>query len=74
VALLPAIFKNFKYNIMEVLFTLPVIGIMFLLPLIAGFMAKSFGRKFWPWFWLSIPLPVITQCILICLPERKAVK
>jgi len=34
-------------------------------------MAKSMGRKFWPWFLLGIPLPFIANIILLCLPVKK---
>lgn len=39
-------------------------------PLIGGIMAKSFGRKFWVWFWVSVPLPFISLIILLSLPDK----
>jgi MFS family permease len=55
---------------MEFVFALPLLFIPLVMPLIAGQMAKSFGRKFWPWFFIGIPLPFITNIILLCLPDK----
>jgi hypothetical protein len=55
---------------MEVVFGLPLLLIPFVLPIVAGLMAKSFGRKFWPWFFIGIPLPFIANIILLCLPDK----
>jgi hypothetical protein len=55
---------------MEVLFALPIIMGVIFLPMVAGFMAQSFGRRFWLWFWIAVPFPMIAHCILICLPEK----
>ena len=55
---------------MEVLFSLPILMIPFILPMIAGLMAKSYGRSFWTWFLIGIPLPLIANVILLCLPDR----
>ena len=55
---------------MEVVFALPIIFIPFIMPLITGLMAKSFGRKFWPWFFIGIPLPFIANVVLLCLPDN----
>jgi hypothetical protein len=35
---------------------------------VAGLMARSLGRSFWLWFWISIPLPFVSCIILLCLP------
>jgi hypothetical protein len=35
-----------------------------------GFMAISFGRKFWTWIWISFPLPFVSCIILLCLPRK----
>ena len=56
---------------MEVLLAIPVIMIPFLWPVLTGLMAKSFGRKFWLWFFIGIPLPFIAMVILVCLPDRR---
>jgi len=37
---------------------------------VTGQMAKSFGRKFWPWFLIGIPLPLVANIILLCLPDK----
>lgn len=55
---------------MEVLFALPLLSIPLAMPFITGQMAKSFGRKFWPWFIIGIPLPFIANIILLCLPDK----
>ena len=55
---------------MEFLFALPILFIPLFFPLIGGLMAQCYGRKFWLWFWLSIPLPFISLIILLSLPDR----
>ena len=55
---------------MEVLFSLPILIIPFILPMIAGLMAKSYGRSYWTWFLIGVPLPLIANIILLCLPDR----
>lgn len=55
---------------MEVVFALPLLFLPFVMPLISGLMAKSQGRKFWPWFLVGIPLPLIANVILLCLPDK----
>lgn len=55
---------------MEVVFALPLLFIPVLLPVMAGYMAKRFGRSFWLWFWISIPLPLISCFIIACLPDK----
>ena len=55
---------------MEVLFSLPILIIPFILPMIAGLMAKSYGRSFWTWFLIGVPLPLFANIILLCLPDR----
>ena len=49
-----------------------MVGIVF--PLSGACMAKICGRRFWPWFWLSVPLPFITLFILILLPDKSTYK
>ena len=62
--------KNLKKIIMEVMFALPLILVPFFWPVITGLMAKNFGRKFWPWFFIGIPLPFIAVIVLLFLPVR----
>jgi len=38
---------------------------------ISGWLAKRIGRDYRFWFWMSLVLPVIALCILLCLPEEK---
>lgn len=56
---------------MEVVIALPLLVLPFFFPLLTGFMAKSLGRKFWPWFFLGIPLPFVASIILLCLPVKR---
>ena len=56
---------------MEFLFAIPLLLLPFIMPVITGCMAKSFGRRFWPWFFLGIPLPFVAIVILLCLPQKK---
>jgi hypothetical protein len=55
---------------MEFLFAIPILFIPVMFPVIAGCMAKCFGRKFWLWFWISVPLPFISLLIMIILPDK----
>jgi len=55
---------------MEVLFAIPFLLIPFIMPFVAGQMAKCFGRKFWPWFLIGLCLPFIANFILLCLPDK----
>jgi hypothetical protein len=55
---------------MEFVLALPLLFIPVLLPFMAGYMAKRFGRNFWVWFFLSIPLPLISCFIIACLPDK----
>ena len=55
---------------MEVAIAVPLIILPFFLPLLAGLMAISFGRKFWPWFFIGMILPLVANIILLCLPEK----
>lgn len=41
--------------------------------LATGWVAKKTANSLGAWFWLSIPLPVIALCILLCLPEKRYV-
>ncbi|TAL42215.1 MAG: hypothetical protein EPN92_11860 [Chitinophagaceae bacterium] len=55
---------------MEPVFALPLLFIPLLFPVAGAYMAKSFGRNFWLWFWLSVPLPFISMIILISPPDK----
>ena len=55
---------------MEVLFALPIILIPFFWPVVTGLVARGYGRKFWTWFFLGIPLPFIAVIILLFLPDK----
>jgi hypothetical protein len=45
--------------------------VFFAFAVLSGWVASEIGKSFRFWFWLSIPLPVIALCILLCLPEKK---
>lgn len=55
---------------MEFILAFPLLLIPVSLPFMAGYMAKRFGRNFWVWFFISIPLPLISCFIIACLPDR----
>ena len=59
---------------MEFLIALPLLFLLFFFPILTGAMAKSLGRKFWPWFLLGIPLPFVAAIILLCLPLKSDAK
>ena len=56
---------------MEVIFAIPVILVTLCWPVITGLAALSFGRRFWFWFFVGIPLPLIATIIVLCLPDKR---
>lgn len=56
---------------MELIFALPFLLLPLAFPVIAGCMARSFGRSYRFWFWISFLLPVVSCIILLCLPNKK---
>lgn len=48
-----------------------LVFINFSFAVLSGWVASEIGKSFRFWFWLSIPLPVIALCILLCLPEKQ---
>jgi len=48
-----------------------LVSIPLFFPLLGGLMAKSFGRSFWIWFFISCLLPYVSCFILVCLPYKK---
>lgn len=56
---------------MEVLIAIPLLMIPLFWPVVTGLMAISFGRKFWTWFFIGIPLPFVAAIILLCLPDKR---
>ena len=38
--------------------------------IIAGFLARNQGRKFWFWFWISFLIPVISIIVLLCIEDK----
>lgn len=55
---------------MKPFLALPIFRISLLVPfaLLAGKMAKDMGRKFWPWFFIGMLLPLLANFILSFLP------
>ena len=56
---------------MEFIFAFPFLLLPLAFPLIAGLMARSFGKSFRFWFWISFLIPFISCLILLCLPEKE---
>ena len=56
---------------MEVIIAIPLLMIPLFWPVVTGLMAISFGRKFWTWFCIGIPLPFVAAVILLCLPDKR---
>lgn len=48
-----------------------IVFIYFAFAVLSGWVASEIGKSLRFWFWLSIPLPVIALCILLCLPEKQ---
>jgi len=59
---------------MEVLFATPLLLVPFFWPIITGILAGNNGRKFWTWFFIGIPLPLIAAVILLFLPDKSKPK
>ena len=38
--------------------------------IVAGILAKSMGRKFWFWFFISFLIPIISLVVLLCLEDK----
>ncbi|KIA94627.1 hypothetical protein OC25_09565 [Pedobacter kyungheensis] len=54
----------------EILVGAVVLGLLLSPQLLAGFLAKRTGRKFWFWFFISFLIPVISLFILIFLEDK----
>jgi MFS family permease len=55
---------------MEIIIALPFLAVPLIFPVMAGLMAKNFGRPFWTWFWIGCFLPFIVNFILLFLKDR----
>ena len=42
--------------------------------IVAGILAKSMGRKFWFWFFISFLIPIISLIILLFLDDKNEKK
>jgi len=42
--------------------------------IVAGILAKSIGRKFWFWFFISFLIPIISLIILLFLDDKNEKK
>jgi hypothetical protein len=56
---------------MEISLLILLIAFNLLFAGLTGWVAIKTGQSFWHWFFLSMPLPVIALCVLLCLPENK---
>lgn len=54
---------------MGVVYIISLVCLAVLSAFTARWLAKLFGKNPGLWFWISIPLPVIALCILLCLPQ-----
>jgi hypothetical protein len=46
------------------------LGILFMIPLVTGYVAASRGRSFWTWFFIACVLPVISFAFLLVLKDK----
>ena len=56
---------------LEFIIAIPLLMIPLFWPVVTGLCAISFGRKFWTWFIIGIPLPLVGCIILVCLPDKR---
>jgi len=56
---------------MSTLLIVVIVVIVLVIALLSGWVAKKIGRGHLFWFWISVALPVVGLCILICLPEKQ---
>jgi hypothetical protein len=56
---------------LEIILAIPLLMIPLFWPVVTGLMAISFGRKFWTWFFIGIPLPLVGCIIMLCLPDKR---
>jgi hypothetical protein len=54
----------------EIILTVFVLFIVLLPQWIAGMMARSMGRSFKFWFWISFLIPIISIIILVFLEDK----
>ena len=67
--------KTSQIKIMDFNLALLFGSLLIPFPFMAGYIAKErFGRSFWFWFLLSIPLPFISCFILLCFPDKSTQK
>ena len=51
-----------------------LLSILLIPQLVAGVYAKSIGKNFWFWFFISFIIPVISLVFLLCLDKDDKVK
>jgi hypothetical protein len=56
---------------LEIILAIPLLMIPLFWPVVTGLCALRFGRKFWTWFFIGIPLPFVGAIILVCLPDKR---
>ena len=54
----------------EIILLLFIIVVVFIPQWIAGLMARSMGRSFKFWFWISFLIPIISIIILVFLHDK----
>jgi hypothetical protein len=54
----------------EILLVALILFVVFGLPLITAFFARSMNRPFWIWFGIGCVLPIISVFILFFLPDK----
>ncbi|MGM9476302.1 hypothetical protein ACS5PU_07720 [Pedobacter sp. GSP4] len=54
----------------EIILGAVVLGLLLSPQLLAGFLAKRTGRKFWFWFLISFLIPIISLIILVLLEDK----
>lgn len=44
--------------------------VMLIPQIVAGILAKSMGRKFWFWFFISFLIPIVSLIVLLFLEDK----
>jgi hypothetical protein len=54
------------------LIDIALLGLVFFLsiPLVCAYYAYTHGRSFWLWFFIALPLPIVSHLLLLLLPDK----
>jgi len=63
--------KEFKKEKMKLMTMMGLITVLLFFPMATGYIAKSFGRKFWFWFLMGLSFPFMSLVLLLCLPLKR---